>query len=672
MQCAGCEAEVEAGSSFCPYCGLPMAAADPIEELERLIQSTREEAVSFLSRLEQVQKRFESIKRSDRGPYTQEEPPVEPITADPLSAEGAVPPEVAGEIHAEGVGDAAEPTRSAPASLPEKRSGVSWFFRSGSAKTWKPGFSEAQLGQKWLLIVGIIVMVLGIGYFLKYSFDRNWIGPAGRVAMSYAAGMACLAGGEITRRRLARMFGLYLSGGGIAVLYFSTFAAFQIYSLLIQPAAFGIMIMVTTLACSLALFYDTKWLAVLGLIGGFLTPVILSTGVDNQLALMTYMVVLNCGILTIAFFKRWALLNHLGLAFTWLLFSAWYFRWYFEDPDVSKFWSTIIFLNIFFLIYAVAPFVFYFVKERSEKLAGFALTVPNAFVALGFSYVIISEYFSRPAVSVLTIAYTTVFALMANYLYRKYSENLEPFILLLAKALIFLVVTVPMLFSDQWITIFWVIQAIGITWAALRLKNRWLYIGGMVLLAGAAAKFLFYDYLEVFNLRNYYSFLNYNDMIVGRWLTSAVVLVGLFILARFPKEPGISGRKLLHYDTQVLYICFALLLFIVLNLEVSGFFYKYAGQARFASISILWALYSSGLMALGFVKRKSVLRRVSIALFAITVAKVFLVDMSNVSTPFRIVSFIVLGVLLIGVSFLYHRHKDLFLPDEEAAEKEGE
>ncbi|MEW6381617.1 MAG: DUF2339 domain-containing protein [bacterium] len=131
--------------------------------------------------------------------------------------------------------------------------------------------------------------------------------------------------------------------------------------------------------------YDVKWLAVLGLIGGFFTPVVLSSGSDRQVELMIYMTVLNIGILFISFFKRWDLLNYLGSSFTWLLFSVWFFRSYQE----TKFWPTAIFITIFFLIYALVPFVYYFVKpcqDCQEQLSGFFITIPNAFIAFGYSF----------------------------------------------------------------------------------------------------------------------------------------------------------------------------------------------------------------------------------------------------------------------------------------------
>ena len=114
--------------------------------------------------------------------------------------------------------------------------------------------------------------------------------------------------------------------------------------------------------------------------------------------------------------------------------------------------------------------------------------------------------------------------------------------------------------------------------------------------------------------------------------------------------------------TTWLYGAFAVLLFCVLTLEVSAYFYARAPQARFAAISVLWTLYAIALMLLGFRYQQARLRLVSLGLFGVTILKVFLADMARVSTPFRIVSFVVLGLMLIGASYLYYRYRGYLLP----------
>ncbi len=521
--------------------------------------------------------------------------------------------------------------------------------------------AEVRLGQKWLLIVGIATTVLAVGYFLKYSFDRNWVGPAGRVAMAYLAGVAMLGVGEMLRRRRFDVFGLYLMGGGIAVLYFAGYAGFQIYHLFSQVPAFVLMTVVTAFAGLLALSYGQIWLAVLGITGGFLTPVVLSTGTDNQAALMTYMVVLNGGILVLAVFKQWRLLNHLGLVFTWLLFSAWYVRHYHDE----KFWTTTVFLNLFFLIHACVPFAYYVVRRTHERVTGFALTIPNTFIAFGYSYVTIRGYSRLEWVSVASVAYAAIFLAMASHLYRKNRENLEPFVLLLAKGLFFLILTVPLLFSKHWITLFWNIQGLVLLWAALRLTDARLRGGAVVLLILATAKFVFYDYPTVFRLNVFeLSFPGggFQTLMLERWVTTAVTAGVLLSASRMLHAAGLGRGDWRENPVTIFRLLFGMLLFLSLNVETAAFFYEAAPRARFASISVLWALFAAALMVLGFVRDRAVLRRCAIGLFAVTVLKVFVRDMARVETPYRILSFLVVGLMLVAASYLYHRFAARILP----------
>src|SRR5215813_8986544 len=232
------------------------------------------------------------------------------------------------------------------------------------------------------------------------------------------------------------------------------------------------------------LVYNTQWLAVLGLVGGFLIPIILSPEQSAQFVLMSYMVVLNGGILTLAVWKRWQILNMLGFICTWLLFTRWFVTYY----TVAVFWPTLVFLHLFFLIYAFVPFFSYFVHASREHLTGLLLASLNTLVTFGYAYGMVRTYASLPAVSIVALAYAGLFFGMASFLHRGHPGNLEP--LLLAKGLLFLILAVPMLCSGHWITIFWSMQVTVILWAGLRLHNRWLYYGALVLLLLAVGKFV--------------------------------------------------------------------------------------------------------------------------------------------------------------------------------------
>jgi len=543
-----------------------------------------------------------------------------------------------------------EPIKPVPPVRPEPTHAYVKPPRQGSSDF------EVQMGQKWLLAIGIITMVFGIGYFLKYSFDQGWVGPAGRVAMAYVWGIVFLVVGDRFRTKIER-FGLSLIGGGIAVLYFAAFAAFQIYHLFDQVPSFSIMVMITMLACALAIRYDTKWLAVLGLVGGFLTPVLLSTGQDNQIALMTYMTVLNLGLLGIAFYKKWDLLNILGLVFTYLLYSAWYAQHY-HDP---KFWPAILFLNLFFLIYAFVPFTYQVRQGGPSGNRELVLMGINAFIAFSYNYVMIRDVYGVAWVSIITVLYACVFLSMASYLYRSGQQTLDVFVVMLAKAMVFLIITVPVLFSNHWITVFWAAQGFALAWMAVKLERKSLLAGAYALLLVSVVKFLLHDYDNVFQMHLTYGFSisgGYAYLVVERLLTSAILLTALAATALLARESAHDMQWSERGDSSLLFTAFGIVLFIVLTAETSSFFHTYLLAARFAAISVLWTAFSVVLMLLGFRQKIAALRKVSFGLFLVVVLKVFLFDMSNISTPYRIVSFIILGLVLVATSYLYYRFRD--------------
>ena len=490
------------------------------------------------------------------------------------------------------------------------RSIVAHDIPKGSASDF-----ETRLGQKWLLIIGLLTMVFGVGYFLKYSFDQGWVGPAGRVAMAYVWGIAFLIAGNAFRRKDFEAFGL-------------------------------------------------------SLVGGFLTPVLLTTGQDNQLALMTYMTILNLGLLGIAFYKKWDLLNALGFAFTYLLYTGWFVSYY-KEP---KFWPAILFLNVFYLIYSIVPFAYQFLRNSSERVQGYLIMVPNSFIAFAFSYGMIKSHFSLPWVSVISLFYATVFLAMASLLARKGKQNQEAFVVLLGNAALFLIITVPLLFSKQWITIFWAAQALVLLWMGIKLGRRALAGGAYALFGITVYKFLFHDYSMIFRFSAVrdFSFLNsYLSLLPERFITTVLLLAALYGAGSLAARASLRIVTPELNDSAALFSVWAALLFIVLNIETAAFFHEYLPAARFAALSVLWTVFAVVLMIKGIRGNISLLRKVSFALFLITILKVFFFDMSNVSTPYRIVSFIILGLVLVGTSYLYYKFKDRMIAVPQDRKKES-
>ena len=513
-----------------------------------------------------------------------------------------------------------------------------------------PG-TEVQFGQKWLLIIGVITVIFGVGYFVKYSFDQNWVDPSERVLLAYLGGTAFLGVGEFFRRKKLTRFGLNMMGAGIGIFYVATYTAFNLYNLMDQMTAFGTMVVITVFACGLALFYDTVGLSVLGAVGGFLTPFLVGHQTDRMENLMTYVAILNVGLLALSFYKKWDILQYLGFVFTWVIYSIWHANSY--RPD--QFWPALCFVNLFFLIYAFMPFTYFFLKKREESMGGMPVSFLNSIIAFGFDYAIVTGLYSREYLSAITFSYAALFIFMARYLRKRNEKNLEPYVLLLSKGIFFLTLSFPLLLSKQWVTLFWGIQAIVLFGVANKIKKGLLVGWALTIYFLTIFKFYFYDwYAFGFNWDKLAYQPDYWSSFAERWITLFFVLAMLWFGSWFMDK--LSGWYKAQGDWNLACkAAFAFCLFVSLNMEVGAFCYQYAPNARFAIISVLWALYSVGLMIVGFAQSSAPLRKIAIGLFFMTLLKVFLFDMRDVSTPYRVLSFIGLGLLLIGASYLYYR-----------------
>ncbi len=228
------------------------------------------------------------------------------------------------------------PTGSPGAPAPVARAGV--------------GQWEGWLGGTWLSRVGGILLVLGIGFFLKHAFEHEWIGPAGRVLAGLAAGIAMLAGGvRLADRDAYRVPAQSLIAVAVGVLHLSLYAARALYALVEAPTAFLAMAVVTAVAFGIALRLDSRALAALATLGGLLTPVILDTGVDRATTLFVYLVILDAGVLLAASRRGWPWVALLAFAGTQALYWSWLDRWYAGRLSVALGWAT-----VFFLAFAAA------------------------------------------------------------------------------------------------------------------------------------------------------------------------------------------------------------------------------------------------------------------------------------------------------------------------------
>ncbi|MDQ7997994.1 MAG: DUF2339 domain-containing protein [Luteibacter sp.] len=278
------------------------------------------------------------------GVFSSRPPPV------PLSAPGAVSQApIANRLGAtQEPGTSGEPAVSREPSVPVEPAGPSLVDRWIEAgKRW---FTEGNVPVK----VGMLVLIAGVGAFLKYASDNGLLRVPVSVRLSIVAlvAIAGVAFGWVQREK-RRSFGLALQGGGLGVLVMIVFAAYRLYGLLDAGPTFALLLIFVAGMGVLAVLQDALALAVLGLIAGFAAPIMASSGQGNHVALFSYYAVLNLGILGIAWKKAWRVLNVLGFVATFGVGTAWGVLKY----SPSLFESTEPFLIFHFLLFLVVPWL---------------------------------------------------------------------------------------------------------------------------------------------------------------------------------------------------------------------------------------------------------------------------------------------------------------------------
>jgi uncharacterized membrane protein len=522
--------------------------------------------------------------------------------------------------------DLAEPPPPPPALVPSASGGF-----------------ELRLGQLGLLVGGLFILVVGIAYFLQFSAERNWIGPFGRVVLAHLAGVAMISCGEWFRRRALHAFGLPLMGGGIAVLYCAGFAAFALYDLVPRSAAFALLSSVTAAAGVLAVRNESRWLAIIGVVGGFATPVLLSDGGSSQVAFMTYLLVLDAGVIGIAAFKQWRALEYLGFAFTWALVAGWTS----DHSAPENFWPTIVFVHLFFAAWAILPFVHRLRASRRPRGIDFGLSVPNSLIAFAFAAHLVPGHGATWHLALITLAHGALFGALAHYVYVR-QRGADVFVLLLTQALFYVAVSVPLLMPVSTVTAFWAVQAALMMWGARRLGRRSLTAIALISAGLVAVRWLFLDVFVA-------AVSDVPPSVAQRWVTATVVLVSLVAVARLLHATAAdrTRRVVAIAGTSVLIS----LGFVFANIELLCLLRDHSGSARLGAVSVLWTGVGTAMMVAGFRMREALLRHAALWVFAATTAKLFLLDVRDADRPHRMLAFLALGTILVASSFLYHRYR---------------
>lgn len=638
---------------------------------------------------------------------------------------------------------------------------------------------EKFIGENLFGKIGILVFVIGVGFFVKYAIDKDWINETLRTVLGFLTGSALLVVAERLQKKY-RTFSSLLAGGAFAVFYLTVAIAFHFYHLFPQTVAFIILIVITLFMSILSVLYDRRELAIISLVGGFLAPFIVSSGDGNYMLLFTYISILNLGMFGLSIYKKWGELPVIAFVFTYLVMGLFLLTGYSTGTAIISV-HLFAFATLFYFIFLL-PILSILRIEAIKKNRGLLLVI----ITNNFIYLLLGILFLRNMeLAFKSEGLLSLFIAIINLvlvIWLRMSKKDYKFLIyaMLGLVLTFVSITIPIQLDGNYITLFWAAEMVLLLWLYVKSKI-WIYeratlvLMGLTLIsylmdvsavilsspssdtiflnssfatslfvglaAGAfalmmghyrslfsearclryvpwnpvmlltSAAILYYTFMAEFSLHlagatrsgmmlvftsaaililsyafkkrfpieqctiPYLAGLGVNVLIYAiniwgdqwahmslppvllRWLAAAFIIVNLYYVAR--QYYTIIGLKI-HFTVYLNVLA------LLLWLTMARSFLWQAGVEDFdAGFSVSLSIAGFVQMALGMRLHQKVLRIISLSTFGIVLLKLILKDLWAMPTIGKIIVFIILGLILLVLSFLYQKLKGVLFKNDE-------
>lgn len=497
---------------------------------------------------------------------------------------------------------------------------------------------EFAVASTWLLRLGVMILVIGVGFFLKDSLSRGLFGPLGRIAFTTLAGAGLVGGGWRLFGSRYAVLGQGLMGAGIATLYFSFFTAQQPdYQLLGPVAAFALMVLVTLVAGVVAVRQNSLLVAILGLIGGYGTPWMIRSPEEGVVLSFFYLLLLGIGILFIAAKQNWRLLHYLGFAATTLHMGQAIFRHY----HPHDFWTYQLFLLAYFALFSSISFVYQIRHRQPSSLLELIFLFLNAATFTGYSLHCLDERYPQEAKALLTLGLALFYLLHIGLFLKRRLQDRGLLLSFQGLASFYVALTLPLVLSHGWITVSWALQAFVMLGLASKLRSKFLRQLAYLLYLGVLGRLTLLDLPHAFESNPAMAFSGkaYARAFLERLCTCGLPIGSFFAAGRlFPEEESPpstepdeespthpSPLSRLTMGRIGFWIAVALG-FVYLNLETLSTLKRFFDPLLRPSLTLLWIGFGAFFLHQSLKHRSKLGHALLLVLSAALVMKVFFYD----------------------------------------------
>ncbi len=449
---------------------------------------------------------------------------------------------------------------------------------------------ERFIGGKLITIIGVLILVIGVGIFVKYAVDNDMIGAVGRVTLGILAGSLLLGVAFRLKSRYAA-FSAALLSGGVATLYFTVFAAYDFYRLMPPGVAFVLMVLLTIFAVFSAIMYNMQVIAIIGLTGAYAVPLLLSDNSGRVLILFSYMTIVNAGILFLAFRKYWRLTNWVAFVLTWLIVSIWFADRY--DPDRHQS-VALAFSFVFFMMFYLMATFYKLVRRETFGPHDVVLIALNSFVYYAIGYAIFDRIDNGVYLGGFTVFNAVVHSGFAFHSLRSGLSDRRFFLLEITMMLAFAGIAIPVQMDGNWVTLAWGIGSALLFWIGytqnVRLYER---------LAYTLALFSCGSLMDDWTLYGNETFITTHHVILHVvFLTTIIVISSLAVILwlEWSKPPSISGNGFSRWMTYTKYVLLAVLVWLVYSLGFHEVAMYWDQSYYHASLALEYGIFNEDLL----------------------------------------------------------------------------
>ena len=330
---------------------------------------------------------------------------------------------------------------------------------------------EKFIGENLFGKIGILIFVIGVGFFVKYAIDKNWINETFRTVLGFLTGAVLLAVAERLQKKY-RTFSSLLAGGAFAVFYLTVAIAFHYYHIFSQTMAFIILIGVTVFMSVLSVVYNRRELAIISLVGGFLAPFIVSSGEGSYLVLFTYVSILNLGMFGLSIYKKWGELPMISFVFTWLIMGILLFSYTSSSTVISG--HLFLFTTLFYFIFLLPVFSILRGEDMRTMSRGlvFVIITNNFIFLLSGALFLRNMGWSFKASGLLSLFIALVNLGLVLWLWKSRKGYKFLVYTTLGLVLTFVSITVPIQLDGNYITLVWASEMVLLLWLYIKSRIR--------------------------------------------------------------------------------------------------------------------------------------------------------------------------------------------------------